>query len=138
MHRAHRAITARANARTIAELGVSSTQLAAVYLVAKNPGCSMTDVATVLDLNKSAMSGTVQRLERAGILRREPNPRDGRGSRLSLTEKGEAIRTRSLQVVRRITAELTEGFDADEVETITRFLNSVVDRFTEEASEEDA
>jgi DNA-binding MarR family transcriptional regulator len=135
MHRAHRALTARANAVAISELGVSSAQLAMLYHVAKHAGCTMSDVADVLDLNKSAASGMVQRLERAGLLRREPDPRDGRASRLTVTEKGEAKRVQSLPLVRRLSSELTANFSAEEVDVIHRFLNLIVDRYTNEEPE---
>lgn len=136
MHRAHKAMVAGANARTHAQLGISSAQLGTLYYVAKHPGCSMTEVANLLDLNKSAMSSMVQRLERAEVLRREPNPRDGRGSRLFVTPKGESMRTQSLPVLRKVTAEITQGFSEAEVDTIFRFLNTIVERFADDDSEE--
>lgn len=131
LHQAHRAVVAHANTRTLDLLGVSSTQLALIYYVAKHPGCSLTEVANLFDLNKSAVSGVVQRLERAAILVRRPNPQDGRGSLLFITEKGEAVRAQSLPVLRRLTAELTGGFDETELATIFRFLNSIVDRYAD-------
>ena len=135
MHRASRALVAHANARTFEQLGVSSAQLAALYYVAKRPGCSMTEIADVLDLNKSAMSATVHRLVHAGHLRRDPHPRDGRANLLFLTPKGEAIRAQSLPIIRRLTAQLTEGFTDDDMAVIFRFLNSVVERYGDEAKE---
>lgn len=128
MHRASRVLTAWANDRTVAELGVSSAQLGTLYFVAKNPRCSASDVANTLDLNKSAMSGMVSRLERAGLLRREPNPKDARGSLLTLTPRGEDVRARSLALVRKLTAEVTAGFDATELGVVARFLGTIVER----------
>jgi DNA-binding MarR family transcriptional regulator len=136
MHRAHRGVLGHVNSRTISELGVSSSQLAALYYVAKHAGCSMTEVANLLDLNKSAVGGLVQRLETAEVLRREPNPRDGRGHMLFVTKKGEAVRAQSLPLIRKLTAEITEGFSATELDTIYRFLNMLVDRFGDEPAEE--
>ena len=136
MHRAHRGLLGYVNTRTHAELGVSGSQLAALYYVAKHPGCSMTEVANLLDLNKSAASGLLQRLEAADVVRREPNPRDGRGHMLFVTKKGEAVRAQSLPLVRKLTAEITEGFSASEVDTIYRFLNALVDRYGDDPSEE--
>jgi DNA-binding MarR family transcriptional regulator len=128
LHRAHLALLAHANTRTLATLGVSSSQLATIYFVAKHGGASLTEIADTLDLNKSAVSGMLGRLEGAGLVRRQPDPQDGRGSQVFLTAKGEAVRTASLPLVRQLTAELTAGFDATEVETVTRFLSSIVDR----------
>jgi DNA-binding MarR family transcriptional regulator len=136
MHRAHRGLLAHVNARTLAELGVSSSQLATLYYVAKHPGCSMTEVANLLDLNKSAVGGLVQRLEAADVLRREPNPRDARGHMLFVTKKGESVRAQSLPIVRKLTAEITEGLSSTEVDTIYRFLNTLVDRFGDDPAEE--
>lgn len=129
MHRAHRALFAHVNARTYELLGVSSAQLAALYHVAKHDGCSPSEIAAMLDLNKSAMSAMVRRMERAGVLRRAANPKDGRATRLHLTEQGQSVRTQSLQCIRRLTAEVQEGFGEREMETVFRFLNSVVARY---------
>jgi DNA-binding MarR family transcriptional regulator len=135
MHHAQRAVTARVNARTVGELGISSSQLAALYYVAKHPGCSMTEVANLLDLNKSAVSGLVARMERADVLRREPNPRDGRGSLLFVTKKGEAVRAQSVPVVRKLQTEVTSGFTEQEVETIYRFFNAIVERYSDDGND---
>ena len=137
MHRAHRAMTGHVNARMLDELGISASQLTTLLYVAKNPRCSMSDVAAVLDLAKSAASSTLHRLELAGLLRREPNPKDARGSLLVITPSGEDIRVRSLPVIRRLQEQLTEGFDARERETILRFLNTVVDRYGDTAEDND-
>lgn len=42
--------------------------------VAEHAGCSMTELADLLDLNKSAVTGLVQRMGRAGTLRRVAEP----------------------------------------------------------------
>lgn len=132
VNRAHRALFGYANRRTTEALGVTMAQLAALYYVAKNDGCSLSDVANVLDMNKSAMTTLVRRLENSGVLRREPNPDDARGTRLFLTEKGKSARAQSLSVMRRLTADVTEGFSEEEMDVVYRFLNTVVERLGEE------
>lgn len=126
--RANRLLMAWVNAHAVDELGVSAAQLGTLYYVAKHPHCSASDVANVLDLNKSAMSSMVSRLERAGMLLREPNPKDARATLLSLTTKGEEVRARSLVLVRKLTAEMTAGFSESEVDVVARFLAAVVER----------
>ncbi|WP_394831354.1 MarR family winged helix-turn-helix transcriptional regulator [Pendulispora rubella] len=126
--RAARMVMARANDATIRVLGVSSAQLATLAYLAKKPGSTMTDVANLFDLNKSGVSGMVARLERAGLVKREPSPRDGRATLLWLTPKGESVRAESMPLVRRATAEMTEGFTPEEVDVIYRFLNAIIDK----------
>jgi MarR family transcriptional regulator, organic hydroperoxide resistance regulator len=128
LHRAQRALSVYANAETLDELGITASQMATLHYLAKNPGCSMTALANLLDANKSAVTGLIQRMERAGFVCRAPDPADGRASVLSVTRKGEHVRERSGALLKRLNAELTEGFTAEEVETVTRFLNALVER----------
>jgi MarR family transcriptional regulator, organic hydroperoxide resistance regulator len=128
MFRAHRALTVYGNAQTYDALGISTSQLATLQHVSKSPGCSLTDLATLLDLNKSAVTGLVQRMERDGILRRAPDPADRRASLLFVTSKGEEARARSGALIRRLNAELTKGFEPEEMETVVRFLNTLIER----------
>lgn len=131
-HRAHRALFAHVNARVADALGVTTAQMGALHHVAKHEGCSPADIASLLDINKSAAGAMVRRLERGGMLRREPNPRDARGSRLFLTARGRQVRAESMPVIRKLTAEVCEGFSPEEVETVLRFLNAVVERYGED------
>ncbi len=132
IHRAQRALFAYASAGLDEELGLSVAQLTTLMYVAKHAGCSLTELADLLDLNKSAVTGLVQRMERAGTLRREANPDDARGSRLYVTSRGDDLRARAAPLVRRLQAELATGFDEKEMETVMRFLNTVVERFSDD------
>jgi MarR family transcriptional regulator, organic hydroperoxide resistance regulator len=128
IHRAHRAMFVHGDAIALDELGVTTSQLGALYFIAGHEGCSLSDVANVLDMNNSAVTAIARRLETSGVLRRAPNPEDGRGTRLFTTDKGKTVRAQSLAVIRRLTAELTAGFSAAEIDLVLRFLNSIVDR----------
>jgi len=129
LHRAHRALSTHASVGLSDALGISASQLTTLMYVARHEGCSLTELADLLDLNKSAITGLVQRMERAGTLRREPNPDDARGSLLFVTPKGHEVRERAKPLLKRLNTELTHGFSADEMDVVLRFLNSVVDRF---------
>jgi len=129
LHRANHVLAAYVNRRTRELLGVSSAQLGTLYHLAKHPQCTASDIADVLELNKSAVSSMLSRLERAELVKRTPNPDDARGSRLSLTPRGEAVRERSIAVTRKLSAEITEGFSEQEVDAVARFLASISDRF---------
>ncbi len=129
VHRAHRALSNHASVGVADVLGISVAQLTTLMYVARHEGCSLSELADLLDLNKSAITGLVQRMERAGTLRREPNPNDARGSLLYVTPKGHELRERAKPLLRKLNAELTNGFTAEEMDTVLRFLNTVVERF---------
>lgn len=129
VHRAHRALSTYASVGLAEALGISVAQLTTLMYVSRHEGCSLSELAELLDLNKSAVTGLVQRMERAGTLRREPNPDDARGSLLYVTPKGHELRERAKPLLRKVNAELTQGFSAQEMETVLRFLNTTVERF---------
>ncbi len=60
-------------------------------------GCSSNErlrvgeIAQALGLTVGGASKIVDRIERAGFLRREPDPTDRRASRVSLTERGRSV-----------------------------------------------
>jgi MarR family transcriptional regulator, transcriptional regulator for hemolysin len=138
LQRATRAAIARANTSTLERLGVSVAQLGTLSYLAQRHGCTMTDVAALLDLNKPAVSAMLGRLERAHLIRRAPNPRDGRGTLLFLTAKGERVRLASRPVFQRAISEMVEGFTAGELEVVFRFLNVLVERCKPDSNPGDA
>jgi len=128
LQRAARAALAHANELTLDALGVSAPQLATLSYLAKHPKATMTAIADLLDLNKSAVSSMITRLERAGLVTRAEDPEDARANLVSLTPKGQQVRESSRPVINRAQAEVTDGFSAAELEVIYRFLNTVIER----------
>ncbi|SEG69753.1 DNA-binding transcriptional regulator, MarR family [Actinacidiphila yanglinensis] len=73
-----------------AEHGLSVVQLRLLGVLRdRKPG--MQELARHLGLDKSSMTGLVDRAERRGLVRRAPSPRDGRAVLVSLTEDGHAL-----------------------------------------------
>jgi DNA-binding MarR family transcriptional regulator len=78
----------------------------------REPG--MQEVATFLNLDKSSVSGLVDRAERRGLVRRASTPEDGRAVRVSLTEKGRELAQRFAKQVQRELSALVEGLSETE------------------------
>ena len=55
-------------------------------------GLRMGELASRAALSKQAMTTLVRTVERAGLVRRERDPADGRAFRVTLTERGRALR----------------------------------------------
>ncbi|MBF6059180.1 MarR family transcriptional regulator [Nocardia terpenica] len=51
----------------------------------------MGELGSLLNLAKSSLTGMIDRTERNGLVRREPDPRDARAVRVALTAKGRAL-----------------------------------------------
>jgi MarR family transcriptional regulator, organic hydroperoxide resistance regulator len=69
-------------------LGVTGPQRFVLRIVGRFPGIPAGQVAKLLHLHPSTLTGVFRRLETHELLRRRADPRDGRRFLLSLTEKG--------------------------------------------------
>jgi DNA-binding MarR family transcriptional regulator len=84
--------------RVGAEHDLSLTQLR-VLAILRDRRLQMTALAHYLGLDKSTMTGLVQRAERRGLLQRAANPADGRVVDVLLTRAGEELTDRIHQHV---------------------------------------
>ena len=80
-------------ARSIAaleEFALPTGTLTVLSLIAANPGSSQTLLARAAGLNKSALVGIVDELEKRGLAARDRSASDRRRNNLSVTPAGEA------------------------------------------------
>ena len=82
------------------QLGITARQATLLWLVKRSPGLSLAELAADEGISAPAMSGHVDRLERAGLLERVRSSDDRRRVGLRLTEEGERL-------VRRVRARRT-------------------------------
>jgi len=78
------------------QLGVTVRQATLMWLVKRNPGLSLAELAAEEGISPPALSGHVDRLERAGLLERVRSSDDRRRVGLRLTDEG----TRLLRSIR--------------------------------------
>jgi DNA-binding MarR family transcriptional regulator len=76
------------------QLGITARQATLLWLVKRNPGLSLAELAAEEGISAPAMSGHVDRLERAGLLERLRSSDDRRRVGLRLTEEGERLMRR--------------------------------------------
>src|SRR5919108_4616125 len=70
------------------QLGVTARQTTLLWLVKRSPGLSLAELAAEEGISPPALSGHVDRLERAGLLERVRSSKDRRRVGLRLTEEG--------------------------------------------------
>ena len=69
--------------------GVSGAQVWVLATLADAPGMRVTELAEALTIHASTASNLLDKIEKAGLVRRERNSQDQRVVRLYLTEQGE-------------------------------------------------
>jgi len=96
-----------------------------VYPVARG-AMTGSDLSAITGLTSGAITGVVARLERAGYLRREPDPHDGRKQILHLALKRAHIQD-VIDPLRKDVATLLEHFDSHQLTAIAEFLARTTD-----------
>jgi trehalose 6-phosphate phosphatase len=81
----------RRSKRMAASLGLTGPQRLVVRMLGRFPDISAGQLARVLHLHPSTLTGIVRRLERRGWLTRRPDPRDGRRALLGLSAAGRRV-----------------------------------------------
>jgi DNA-binding MarR family transcriptional regulator len=104
------------------QMGVTSRQVTLLWLIRSNPGLSLRELAAEERISAPALSGHVDRLEKAGLLERVRGDADRRRVGLTLTDDGERLLKRVR--ARRTTwlADRLRDLDDDEVAAIERAI----------------
>lgn len=87
----------------------------------------MHELAHAILVTRGGLTRLVARIEKAGLLRREPDPADGRGLYAILTEKGlEALRRTWPTYARGIAEHFGKHLKDEEVKVLDRALRRVL------------
>jgi DNA-binding MarR family transcriptional regulator len=72
-------------------LGVTGGQVSLLFQIQRHKGIGVRGLAALERMSPAAMSGYVDRLERARLVRRTPDPKDRRRHGLFVTEEGDRV-----------------------------------------------
>jgi DNA-binding MarR family transcriptional regulator len=72
-------------------IGVTGPQRLVIRIVTRFPGIPAGQIAQLLHVHPSTLTGVLKRLEKQGLIHRRRDPRDGRRAFLGVTEKGKRI-----------------------------------------------
>ncbi|WP_043813939.1 MarR family winged helix-turn-helix transcriptional regulator [Allokutzneria albata] len=112
-------------AESAREYGITSQQGQLLCVLMARP-CGMSELGAMLRLAKSSLTGLVDRTERNGLVRREPDPDDLRAVRVALTPRGsEVVEDFYTETCRRI-EELAATLGTEERDTLAGLLSRVV------------
>ena len=117
--------------RRLKPFGASAGQLPVFYLLRDGGAMSQRDLARLARIEQPSMAQTLARMERDGLIRRVPDPKDGRSSLISLTKKALTKTPALREALHAGRAELVEGFSQAEIATLCdllRRLNRNLDR----------
>jgi DNA-binding MarR family transcriptional regulator len=91
-------------------------------------GAKPSDLAQSSLITTGAMTSRLDRLERAGLITRTPDPNDGRAVRVQLTEQGERLAEQSLNAVLAADETFLEPLDQPQREAVAAALRLLLMR----------
>ena len=126
-------LAARLFARAIDErlrpLGVSSGHLPVFFALANGGALTQTALAQAAATEQPTMAATLSRMERDGLIRRRPDPRDGRSALIVLTpvalKKVKAVENAVQSVNEKALANLDEGARDPFLEALAKVVRAL-------------
>jgi DNA-binding MarR family transcriptional regulator len=112
-------------AESAREYGITPQQGQLLCVLMAKP-YGMGELGTTLGLAKSSLTGLVDRSERNGLVRREPDPQDMRAVRVTLTADGSSLAEEFYVETCRRVAELPGSLSAEESGVLASLLGRIV------------
>lgn len=108
-------------------LGVHPGQLPVLKILSQEEGASQKELAERIHVKPPTITVTVQRLEKAGMVRREADWLDQRKSRIFLTDKGKEVVDEILEICRESEKALIEGFSEEELDQLRGYFLRMIE-----------
>jgi MarR family transcriptional regulator for hemolysin len=102
--------------------GMTRAQGMILSRLSRQPGMTQNEMAGLCEVEPITVGRLVDRLEARGLLERRLDPADRRIRRLHLLPAAEPILTEIQRYKEELFGEVTEGLDAETLETVTRAL----------------
>ena len=128
---------ARLGERRVKALGFNIGQLPVLYMLRNGAEMSQKDLAKFAKIEQPSMAQMLARMERDGLIRRTPDPTDGRSSLVSLTDAARERLPAARQALEEGREVVLAGFSADEVQTLLRLMRRLNQNLDRMVAEED-
>jgi DNA-binding MarR family transcriptional regulator len=122
VHKEHRQLAEAA----LNKLGVHTGQEMILLQLWIEEGIPQSQLAASMGVEPPTATKMLQRMERAGLIERKPDPTDARVSRVYLTERGRALEQPVLNVWKQLEAQTVVGLSLTEQALLHRLLMQVL------------
>ena len=111
--------------RCLKPLNVTRSQWWVLAYLSREDGMTQSQLAEELDLGKVAVGGLIDRLEKAGLLRRDADPSDRRVNRVFLEPKSKQLIARMRKVSHKLNQQILEGLTDTKLESTAVTLDAM-------------
>jgi DNA-binding MarR family transcriptional regulator len=107
-------------------IGVTGPERMVLRLVGRYPGVAAGELARILRVHPSTLTGLLKRLARRGLLVRKPDASDGRRALFTLTAKGETVDRLRRGTVEAAVRSALESLPEREIKVAVSVLDALV------------
>jgi DNA-binding MarR family transcriptional regulator len=108
---------------------ITPPQATLLFLLQERDGRIMSELGQTIGVDNSAITGLVDRLEKAGLVIRKLNPDDRRSLLIYITPDGLKEAKKAEAIIRSVNESIQEGFSAREMDTFRKILSSFFEKF---------
>jgi|WetSurMetagenome_2_1015567.scaffolds.fasta_scaffold04133_5 MarR family transcriptional regulator, organic hydroperoxide resistance regulator len=112
-----------------AGLRVTLPQATILFLLTEKDCRMMSEMGRVVGVDNSAMTGLVDRLEKAGLVRREAKREDRRAQLIRITPEGRDEAGKAAKIIHGVNQKIQEGFGAGQIAALKEILHGILERF---------
>ncbi|MDY6967097.1 MAG: MarR family transcriptional regulator [Spirochaetota bacterium] len=94
--------------------------------ISKNAELKINELARMVNLEPSSMTGLIDRMERDGLIIRQAFPGDRRAQHISLTENGHSVRESVMKVVDETLTNIFRNISEDSLKSAKEVLRNVL------------
>jgi MarR family transcriptional regulator, transcriptional regulator for hemolysin len=118
-------------------LGIAAGYIPIFAALKDGGSLSQSALARIAQIEQPTMAATLSRMERDGLIRREPDPADGRSSLIRLTAEAMARIPRMAELLTNGNDEALAGLDAAQRRALIGMLRTIIANLEEGAKRED-
>lgn len=122
--------------RMEAKMGVTGPQRLVIRIVGRYPGISAGQLAEILELHPSTLTGVLRRLQERGIVERKTDPKDGRRALFDLTARGKELDAMRVGTVEAVVRATLKSVPKRKLEATQEVLAALADALRPEEEEE--
>lgn len=111
--------------RAFSEIGVHPGQAACLFALRGEEGLSQRELARRLFVSAPTVTGIVQKMERADLVERRPDPHDQRLMRIRLSERGREVAAALAETFASQAESMFAGITPEELAELARLLARV-------------
>ncbi len=109
---------------------LSGGRLPIINYIIKNGGCSQAEVADKFGISAPAITCAVKRLEKDGLITRQPDSANQRCNRLFATDEGVRLAGICREEIRQTDAQFYSALDDAECARLNSYLERIIEGYT--------